>query len=150
MNEIVVKMNSRRINLPEIISEGLSSLLFNLVRTNNTSFTNITKVSFDCLNPSTGKTYQIKAVSTLTEKENGGPTSFGPRSEADVLILAHFICEENKVKFYQFEEDLEDFKVNKTETFREQCLQGRRPRFSLLKEIKKQNLIPIKEYIFGE
>ena len=48
MNEVVVNMHSRRINLPEIISEGLSSLLFNLVRTNNTSFTNIAKVNFDC------------------------------------------------------------------------------------------------------
>ena len=150
LNLDIQSLNSRRVNLPEIISEGLACIAMNLVRTNNTNFSNIGSTSFDCLSPDTGITYQIKAVSTLTEKECGGPTSFGPRSEADKIILLHFICELDRVDFYFCDENIDEIKVNKKETFKQQCETGRRPRFSLLKKLKEKGIKPSLTWYFGE
>ena len=149
LNKECVILNSRRNNLPEIISEGLVAKLFNLARTNNIAFQGLSSTSFDCINPSNGETYQIKAVSTMSREENGGPTSFGPRSEYDHLILAHFIVDEDVVLFYQYDDDLNKVMVNKKETFEDQCKAGKRPRFSLLKVIKQQEKLPILSYKFG-
>jgi hypothetical protein len=77
--------------------------------------------SFDCIDPNDGKTYQIKAVSTMSKKEYGGPTSFGPHSEYDVLILVHIVVDEDRAYFYIFDENINNIMVNKTETFADQC-----------------------------
>ena len=150
LNKDLIALNSRRSNLPEILSEGLTAYLFNLARTNNTTFKGLPHSSFDCIDPKIGKTYQIKAVSTLTDTEYGGPTSFGPRSEWDELILAHFICETNVVNFYKFTDNINDIQVNAKETFADQCACGKRPRFSLLKEVLKTNMEPFYTYKFKE
>lgn len=141
-NEKICSLGSRRMTLPEILSEGLACVLFDLVRVNGKNNTTLKSNSFDCLDIKNGDTYQIKAVSTLTEEEIGGPTSFGPKSEYDKLVLMHFICNTDEVKCYLFNDNIKDIKVNKNETFEEQCLSGRRPRFSLLEKILDLNIEP--------
>jgi Bsp6I restriction endonuclease. len=116
----------------------MSAYLFNLARTNASNFSNLEHSSFDCLDVNTGLSYQIKAVSTITADEIGGPTSFGPRSEFDKLLLVHVICEENRMLFFDCTEQLDNIMVNKKETFKDQCLAGKRPRFSLLKKLRSK------------
>lgn len=146
-NEEVVKFNSRRMNLPEIISEGLTCILFDLVRTNATNFTNMSKCDFDCLDVRNGNTIQVKAASSITGKKVG-PTSFGPQSEYDILYFSHFDCDNDKVDFYLIDEDLSEIIVKKStkETFSMQQAQGRRPRFNLLDFVIKMKKEPIKTY----
>lgn len=150
LNKEVQSLGSRRINLPEIISEGLACLVLNLVRTNATNFSNIGSTSFDCLDVNTGTTYQLKAVSTLQENEYGGPSSFGPRSEADKIILLHFICEKDRVDFYLCDENIDEIKVNKDETFKQQCEKGKRPRFKLLQRLKENKTEPMLTWFLEE
>ena len=100
-----MSLESRRTNLPEIISEGLACILFNACRTNNKKFK--CHSSFDCVDEN-GTSYQIKAVSTLSKNEEGGPTSFGPKSEWDKLVLMHFICENDTVEIYLFDKNIQD------------------------------------------
>lgn len=150
LNKEVQSLGSRRINLPEIISEGLACLVLNLVRTNATNFSNIGSTSFDCLDVNTGTTYQLKAVSTLQENEYGGLSSFGPRSEADKIILLHFICEKDRVDFYLCDENIDEIKVNKDETFKQQCEKGKRPRFKLLQRLKENKTEPMLTWFLEE
>lgn len=147
LNEEIVSLESRRANLPEIVSEGLACILFNACRTNNKKFK--CHSSFDCVDEN-GTSYQIKAVSTLSKNEEGGPTSFGPKSEWDKLVLMHFICENDIVEIYLFDKNIQDIYVNKTQTFAEQCLQGRRPRFSLLKKCHEMKIVPFMTFSFKE
>lgn len=146
LNSLLTTMGSRRSNLPEILSEGLCCYLLGLYRTNNVRFIGLESSSFDCIDPVAGTTYQIKAVSTLDKNSFGGPTSFGPRSESDKLLLAHFICNDDVVVIYEYTDDINDFYVNKKETFAQQCAQGKRPRFSLLKETINKGITPIKVF----
>ena len=147
-NAKLVKYGCRRTNFPEIISEGLSAYLFSLARTNNCSFSGMKSSSFDCIDPNDGKTYQIKAVSTMSKKEYGGPTSFGPHSEYDVLILVHIVVDEDRAYFYIFDENINNIMVNEIENFADQCARGVRPRFSLLKETLKNGYKPCLVYSF--
>lgn len=149
-NEKICSLGARRMTLPEILSEGLACVLLNLVRVNGKNNTTLKSNSFDCLDINKGETYQIKAVSTLNENEIGGPTSFGPKSEYDKLILMHFICNTDEVRFYIFDDNIQNIKVNKNETFEEQCLKGRRPRFSLLEKILDLNIKPFCSFNWRE
>lgn len=150
LNTEVEQLGSRRINIPEILSEGLASYLLNLARTNNVHFEGVKTTSFDCINPLNGITYQIKAVSTKTEMECGGPSSFGPRSEADAIILMHFICNDDKINFYLIKDEISGIMVNRKQNFQDQCEEGRRPRFSLLKKLIEQNRKPDFIYRIGD
>lgn len=78
-------------------------------------------------------------------------TSFGPTSTWDLLYFADFAPNgkiDGIVKFYLIPSDIVYGLVlnrAKNETFRDQQLQGRRPRFSMQKEIiKKLGLTPQK------
>lgn len=72
-----------------------------------------------------------------------GPTSFGPKEKWDILYFldaTDFL--KNQFKIYKIELSSENkkilnLKVNKKQTFEDQCLQGRRPRLSF-KQIKEQ------------
>lgn len=137
LNEYQEKLGVRRVNIPESVSECIPCILLNLLRTNNVQINGLAHSSMDAIDPESGLTYQIKACSTTAKNNTGSPSSFGPRSEWDKLIYAHFDCENDIVKLYEFDEDINSIKVSRTQTFAEQCAQGRRPRFNMLPRVKE-------------
>lgn len=139
-------MNVRRINIPESVSEGIPCMLMNVLRTNAKRIKGLEHSSFDAIDTKNGETYQFKSCSTTLNNSKGSPSSFGPRSEYDHLIYAHFDCETDIVKLYEITENINNIIVNKqkNETFLDQCKQGRRPRFNLLPYTK--NLKPFLTY----
>lgn len=80
---------------------------------------------------------------------NGGPCSFGPKEEWHRIYFVDAVDRFNKnFKIYEFKlsnksEIWKNIKVNKTTTYKDQCIQNRRPRL-IFKELLKQ--IP-NEYI---
>ena len=137
INERQKAYQARRLNFPESISEGLSCYCLGLLRTNKTVIHGAISSSCDAINPNTGLTYQIKACSTIEKNPtSGSPSTFGPRSEADELFYLHMDCNEDKMYFYRVSENIENIMVNKSQTFKDQCDEGRRPRFDLLPRVK--------------
>ena len=128
----------RRINLPEIISESIFCIHFNSVRLNE-SISGV-NTSFDCYQLDTKKRIQIKACSIEEDL-----TSFGPKSVWDELYFVHFFPNhkyDGCFAIYLIKNNLiYDHRVSKTQTFREQQAQGRRPRFSIIKDIIIPNKI---------
>ena len=49
-------------------------------------------------------------------------------------------CEEDKMYFYKFNENINNIRLNATETFKDQCDKGLRPRFNLLPIINRDNI----------
>ena len=138
----LTNIHSRSVNLPEGLSEGAFSLEMGCWR-----FTNSIKdanTSFDCYDPVTNERIQVKACSVLPDL-----TSFGPKSVWDKIYFVDF-CRQCKwdgtFDIYLLDnDDIYNHKVNATQTLRDQQLQGRRPRFSIYKEIILENgLKPIK------
>lgn len=142
LNEIQPLFGARRLNVPESLTEGLTCVLMNLARTNASQFTGLNSSSFDAIDPNTGTTYQIKACSTVKGKKPG-PTSFGPRSEFERLLFVHVDCDKDLFSIYEFKDDLNSIMVNSTETFEDQCKQGRRPRFEMLSKIMQNGTKPL-------
>lgn len=137
----------RRITLPEVISEGLSSALFGWARTNNLPLINI-EGSADLVDIITGSAIQVKGVSVFG-KGDGAPTSFGPNSKFDRLVVMHVRLDEDKAYFYEMDaKGYKDWKVNNQMSLREQQEQGKRPRLLLLPIIKEQGLTPFATYDF--
>ena len=137
------KFGGRRINLPEIISEAVFCINFNSARWNG-SVSGI-NTSFDCFNPTNNKRIQVKACSVKEDL-----TSFGPKSVWDEIYFIHFFPNDKYdgcYSVYKIENELiYNHQVSKTQTFREQQLEKRRPRFSIIKElIKPNNIKPVLE-----
>ena len=135
------KMKGRKVNMPEIISEPLFCLEFNSVR-----FLKGTKISssFDCLRLSDKCRIQVKASSVEEDL-----TSFGPKSKWDEIYFMHFFSDkkyDGSYSIYKIEDPfIYNHKVNKNETFRDQQKAGKRPRFSIIKDIiKPNNILPIR------
>ena len=128
-------VKARKVNLPDGLSECAFCYFFDFWRTNY-GITGATHSSFDAYDPKTHSRIQIKGGSVELDL-----TSFGPDSVWDVLYFVDFY-KEGKWD-YTFDvyiidnDDIYNHKVNKTQTFREQQAQGRRPRFSIKKEIIK-------------
>lgn len=138
----------RRANLPEVVSEGLPSALFGWARTNNLHLVNIEN-SADLVDTITGKAIQVKGVSVYGEGD-GGPTSFGPKTKFDRLIVMHVRLDEDKAYFYEMDaKGYKDWKVNGQMSLREQQEEGRRPRLLLLPVIREQELVPFAIYDFN-
>ena len=99
------------------------------------------KCSFDAVNTKTGKRIQIKASSVGSDL-----TSFGPKSEWDELFFLDFSQGNGVFKVYEIKPEwVYGHNVSKTQTFKEQQDQGRRPRFSIIDNIiKPKDLKPIK------
>ena len=139
INDRLKEISTRGINLPEAISENAFALFFNdcvrVVKINGM------KCSFDILNLKTDSKIQIKATSVKSDL-----TSFGPRSEWDELFFLDFSTGDGTFKVYKIEADwIYKHKVNKNQTFEEMQNQGKRPRFSIIKNIiKLKQLKPIK------
>ena len=148
LNEVNVAFGMRRANLPEMLSEGLASMLFGWVRTNATSISGCSSSSCDLVDLGKGKLIQLKGCSTAKGK-TAGPTSFGPRSEFDELVFMHLDCETDTAYFYLLDaETYKDWKVNRNETIADQQAQGRRPRVTILPKIVESDIKPILVYHF--
>lgn len=147
LGEMFQYYGCRRANLPEVISEGLPSALFGWARTNNFHLVNIEN-SADLVDINTGDAIQVKGVSVYGDGD-GGPTSFGPDSKFDRLIVMHVRLDEDKAYFYEMNaKEYKDWKVNGQMSLREQQEQKRRPRLVLLPIIREQELIPFAIYDF--
>jgi hypothetical protein len=129
LNDLLKKISTRGINLPEAISENAFCLAFphcvRVVQLKND------KCSYDCINTRTGSRIQIKASSVENDL-----TSFGPRSEWDELFFLDFSEGDGTFKIYKINPDwIYNHQINKSQTFTQQQEQGRRPRFSITKDI---------------
>ena len=139
LNDSIKIISTRGINLPEAISENAFCLFFpeciRVVKLKQG------KCSFDVLNRKTGSRIQIKASSIDEDL-----TSFGPRSEWDELFFLDFSSGNGSFKVYKIEKSwIYEYKVNKNQTFAEQQIESRRPRFSITENIiRPRRLKPIK------
>jgi len=135
------QMGGRGVNLPEVLSESAFCLEMGAVRViGNISGANS---SWDCYSTERNARIQIKACSVLPDL-----TSFGPRSVWDEIYFVDFYKKgkwDGKFDIYHIKSELiYNHYVNQTQTFREQQNQGRRPRFSIYKElIIERNIAPI-------
>ena len=133
INSDLKQFGGRNLNVPDVFSEALYCIFFNAV------------------DKETGEGIQIKSASIQNDC-----TSFGPTSTWDKLIFADLAPNgsvDGNVWFYEIDStNIYNIVLNskKAETFREQQLQGRRPRLSIkdkiinplrLKPIKKINLM---------
>lgn len=136
--------NARAVNLPEGLSEIAFCYFMNCARLNNHTLKSGVNSSFDAYSLETNKRIQIKSCSVIPDL-----TSFGPNSQWDELYFQDFYKEgkwdytfdiyhiPNHLIFNQY--------VNKNQTFREMQSQGKRPRFSIYRDIiVKNNLKPVK------
>ena len=141
-------INSRAVNLPEGLSEGAFALEMGTPRIQ--SSISGANTSFDCFDVSNNERLQIKACSVLPDL-----TSFGPKSVWDKLYFCDFYRQglwDGTFDIYLIEnEKIYNHYVNDNQTFRDQQIQGRRPRFSIYSDIIQEHLIrPIKTGKLGE
>ena len=116
------EFESRAPNLPEGISEGAFSLEFNCPRVLDVRGT---AASYDCYNTKTHERIQIKATTIRYDL-----TSFGPDS---VYRDGKF---DGKYDVYKIPNDLiYNHQISRTQTFRDQQNEKRRPRFGIKKSI---------------
>lgn len=132
---------SREPNFPE----GLSEVAFCLFSESErfVSSKGSGNSSFDTFNVKENRTEQIKASSVEEDL-----TSFGPKSKWDDLYFLDFYNGgklDGSFNIYKIPTDkIYLVKVNKKQSFKQQQAQGKRPRFSITKEIiRKHNLKPI-------
>ena len=124
---------TRGVNLPEAITEPICCYV-------NGFYLSLGEGSEDAVVPQTQELVQIKATSNF----NRDLTSFGPQSKFSILHFVRLNQDEDKMYLYDIPvENLKKVKVNSKETYEEQQLQGRRPRFSIIdKYINVYNIEP--------
>lgn len=150
LNEIYTKYDMRRANFPELLSEGLTSLLFGYGRTNGSTINGLPSSSMDLIDIDSGDMIQLKSCST-DGVHDPGPTSFGPSSEFDRLLFMHMDCVNDTAYWYELESnEYKNWQVNRRETIGDQQAQGRRPRVTILPKVRQANLKPIKSFSFSE
>lgn len=144
LSDQLISINSRAVNLPEGLSEGVFCIAMDCVRMiKSISGAN---TSWDCYNLESKKRIQVKACSVLPDL-----TSFGPASVWDELYFMDFFKEgkwNGEIDIYKIDNaDIYNHKVNAGQTFKDQQAQGRRPRFSIYSEIIRAKAIaPVKTY----
>lgn len=123
---------SREPNLPEGISEVAFCLWSGSSRFISAS--GALNTSFDTFNTKTGRAEQVKASSVKSDL-----TSFGPESKWDDIYFLDFYNEgklDGTFNVYLIPTKLiYGMKVNKNQTFIQQQIQKRRPRFSIVEKI---------------
>lgn len=138
INGKLKKLGGRNLNVPDVFSEALFCIFFNAIRTNGTAY------SYDCVSLDSHSGIQIKSGSIEEDC-----SSFGPTSTWDEIYYVDFAPNgfvDGKVDFYKLDIDFSGLVLNakKGETFRDQQLQGRRPRFSIKRQIiKVHNIKPV-------
>lgn len=136
------KYESREPNFPE----GLSEVAFCIYSGSNRFISlkrGSTNTSFDTYNLRKKKAEQIKACSVERDL-----TSFGPESKWDDIYFLDFYNGgklDGTFNVYKIPTDwIYKMKVNRTQTFKQQQAQGRRPRFSITdKIINDKKLKPV-------
>lgn len=129
INKKLKPLGGRNLNVPDVFSEALFCIFFNAIRTNGDAH------SYDCVSLETHAGIQIKSASIKYDC-----TSFGPTSTWDELYYVDFAPNgkvDGKVVFYKIDVDFSNLILNekKGETFKDQQLQGRRPRFSIKRQL---------------
>lgn len=129
LNDSFTYKKIRRDIFPEIVSEHL--LLF-LLQSNNTSGS----VKWDTPNSGDLEKISLQQSFKIEVKcsSSTGPLSFGPTQKWDYLYIidaSDFINDNIKIYKINNKTDIFNVKVNKSQTFRDQCIQGRRPRLCL-------------------
>ena len=129
INADLKSLGGRNLNVPDVFSEALFCIFFNSVRTNGEAH------SYDCVSLDNHAGIQVKSCSI-----DNDCTSFGPTSTWDELYYVDFAPNgkvDGKVVFYKIDVDFSNLVLNekKGETFRDQQLQGRRPRFSIKRQL---------------
>ena len=126
-------LKARKVNLPDGLSECGFCYFFNSWRTND-GVPGAQHSSFDAYDPKTHARIQIKGGSVEQDL-----TSFGPNSVWDVLYFVDFYKEgkwDYTFDVYEIpNDDIYNMKVNGNQTFMDQQREGRRPRFSIKKDI---------------
>ena len=139
INKKLKAYGARTINIPELLSESVYCMFTNSGRLKSCEYSKV-NTSWDCYNFDTNKRVQVKATSVFEDL-----TSFGPRSEWDTLIFCDFYVKgefDGSFRFYEIpNEKVYSQKVNRNQTFKEQQEAGRRPRFSITKDVIKKNKI---------
>lgn len=141
LNADLVSLGGRAMNVPDVISEALYCYFFDAIRTNAVAGAG----SHDAINVNNHHGVQVKSTSIENDL-----TSFGPTSTWDELYFMDFAPNgsvDGKIDFYKIDVNIKNIILNtsKGETFADQQAQGRRPRFSIKREIiSKYNLKPVK------
>ena len=137
--EIVGENRWQKNKLPKAISEAVFCLNFKAGRLVKCTGEK-TNTSFDCFDINKNNRIQVKGCSVSIDL-----TSFGPRSVWDELYFVHFFPNQmydGCYNIYFIDNHLiYEHKVSKSETFLDQQRQGRRPRFSIMKDIVEPNQI---------
>ena len=141
LSDQLQNVGGRRVNIPEVLSESVFCLHYNAGRI--ISSINGANTSFDCYDLDSKSRIQVKACSVEEDL-----TSFGPKSQWDKLFFIHFFPNlkyDGTYKIFEIPNSLiYNHKMNSSETFLDQQKQGRRPRFSFVKEIIKTKKISSK------
>lgn len=123
----------RKVNIPEVISEGMFCVFSKSVRYQK-KLKGKGTVSFDTINLNNKRREQIKASSIEEDL-----TSFGPRTEWDDLYFLDFYNEgklDGTFNVYLIPNKfIYANRVNKGQTMKDQQGEKRRPRFSIKKDI---------------
>ena len=141
LSNLLVKNGGRRLNIPEVLSEGIVCIHFGAGRL--TASKGKFNSSWDCYQINNHRRIQVKATSVGTDL-----TSFGPRSVWDDLYFVSFFPYgkyDGSYEIFKIPNNLiHNFQVSKTQTFKQQQKANRRPRFSIINGIiKPQSIKPI-------
>ena len=132
LSDHLKQIGARGVNLPEGLSEGSFCLEMKMYRVD--SNINGANTSFDAYDIHKKSRIQVKSCSVLPDL-----TSFGPKSVWDELFFCDFYRNGNwdgTFDIYKIDNSLiYNHHVNRNQTMREQQEQGRRPRFSIYREI---------------
>ncbi|NQD97720.1 Bsp6I family type II restriction endonuclease [Staphylococcus xylosus] len=142
LNAIIKNDHSRALNFPEIISESLLcyTLGYKLNRGSHG----------DAYDEENNLIIECKACSNYDKDTS----SFSPSENFDKLYFLRLYQRDDELYIYDTNYDskqLKEIPASKTETVGEQQEQGRRPRFSVIKEIiNKTELQPIAKFNIRE
>jgi transcriptional regulator with XRE-family HTH domain len=135
LNEIISnQMDSRKVNLPEAISENIACHALGYTR--NMTNTGDATDKF-------GNLIEVKATANFHDDLS----SFSPDTHFDKLIFVRLNLETDQAFIYDLGLNGKQFgelSVNRTETVADHQKQGRRPRLSLIKYIESKNIQPVK------
>ena len=138
INKLVNELGGRKLNIPDVLREGIFCLAYDALRTNGTAY------SYDAVSRKTKKGLQLKSACIKNDL-----SSFGPKSTWDELYFADFSFSKVKglIEFYEIPNKFIHSAVlnkKKHETFKDQQKQGRRPRLSIRKIINDNKIKPSK------